>query len=194
MLLLSLYLLYQGVSCFTEYLSNPYFVRQNTVLPWILRALPHAVRGSGEGDWVAWRRPWPHMCFKPSVQFNLPTWFLIPDPSLAPIPAGDWGAEIFGSFVNMILYRWLQLFCVHPPVIAKGVLTFSLPWLHSIVRVQPGLPSLVFRPLREKTTKNVSIGCDSAYHACPFLLYIFVKTFVKTNLTIWPNFSWLIIK
>ena len=53
------------------------------------------------------------------------------------------------------------------PVLAKGVLPFLLSWLESIAWVRPGIPSLAFHQLKEQTAKIVSVGCYSAYRACP---------------------------
>ena len=130
----------------------------------------HGARWGG-GAWATCRRPWPHTCLKTGVQFSLPTRFLIPDPSPAPVPAGYWGAELRGSFVNRTPPRRLRFNRLQTPVLAKGVFTLYLPWLDSIERVRPGIPSLALRPLRAQTAKNVSIGRESAYRDCPFWLF-----------------------
>ena len=122
--------------------------------------------GVGRIPWVAWKLTWPRTCFKSEVKFNLPTQFSIPDPSLT--PAGDWGAELHGSFVNRTLQRQFRFGCLPKPVLVKGVIPFSMPWLDSIARVRPDLPFLAFRPLRENTTNFFSVGRDIDYHACPF--------------------------
>ena len=96
------------------------------------------------------------------------SWFLIPDPSLAPVPAGNWGSKLCVSFVNRTSQQWLRFNRLPTPVLEKGVLPFSLPWIDSIAIVWPGIPSISFRPLIEWTAKNVSVSCDSAYLACPF--------------------------
>ena len=68
----------------------------------------------------------------------------------------------------MTSQRRLQFDRLTTPVLAKGVLPFSLPWIDSMARVRPGLPSLAFHPLREQTEENVSVGRDSAYRDCTF--------------------------
>ena len=45
--------------------------------------------------------PWSY----PGVQFNLLSQSPIPDPSLVPVPAGDWGAELRGLSVSRTLQR-----------------------------------------------------------------------------------------
>ena len=100
------------------------------------------------------------------MQFNLPNRFPIPDPSLAPIPAGDWGAELRRSSVSRTSQRLLRCVQLPTPILAKGVLPFSLPRLDSIKRERLGLTSLEFSPLKEQMAKNVSVGRDSAYCAC----------------------------
>ena len=112
--------------------------------------------------WLAWRSSWPCTHFHAGVRFNPPTRFLIPDPSLAPFPTRDWGVKLRGSSVIRILWLRLQLDHLITPVLAKIVCPFFLPWMNSIMRVRPGLPSLALCPLKEQTAKIVSVGRDSA--------------------------------
>ena len=128
-LLSSLCILFWGVSRFTGFPSNPCFLRQNPMLPWFLRQVPCVVCNWGGGGvhWVAWRRLWNRIFFKAGVHFNLPTRFLIPDPSLDTVPAGDWGAELRGLYVNRTLQRRSRFENLPIPVLAKVVITFSLP-------------------------------------------------------------------
>ena len=119
--------------------------------------------GGGGVPWVAWRRLQPRTWFYPGVRFNLPIRFLIPDTNPDPVPAGDWGAELRGSFVNSTSQRQLQFVRLHNPVLAKGVLPFSPPLLNSIARARPGIAYLGFCPLKKQTAKNISLGRDSAY-------------------------------
>ena len=163
-MLLSLHLLFQVISCFPVFPSNPWFflqnpflIRQNSVIPWFLLAVPCTVCNGGGGGgvpWLVWRHTWPRTCFWSGVQFNLPTWFLILDPSPAPVTTGDWGAELCGSFVSRTSQRRLRFGILPTPVLAKGIVLFSLPWINPILIVQSGLSSLVFRPLREQRAEN----------------------------------------
>ena len=68
-----------------------------------------------------------HTWCYPGVQFNLLAESPILGASPAPVPTGDWGAELGGSSVSRTLLQQLQ--CVRLPtfVLAKGVLPFSLP-------------------------------------------------------------------
>ena len=120
----------------------------------------------GGGPCVARRclqtRPW---CYS-GVQFNLLARSPIPDPSPFPVPTGDWGSELRGSSVSRTLQRRLRCVRLRTPVLAKGVLPFSLPWLESVERARLGIPSLAFRPLKEQTAKNISVGPYSSYRAC----------------------------
>ena len=146
------------------------------VLPGILRAVTRMVSGGGGGPCVARRRLRPLTWCYPGVHFNVIYWYPIPGPILASVPAGDWRYDLHGSSVSRTLQRRLQ--CVHlpTPVLAKGVLSFSLPWLASIEKKILGLPSLAFRPIKEKTAKNASIGCDSAY-----------RDFLSWSFPTWPG-------
>ena len=56
---------------------------------------------------VARRHLKPHMWCYPGVQFNLPDRSPIPGPSLDPVTAGDWGADLRGSYVSRTLQRQL---------------------------------------------------------------------------------------
>ena len=53
------------------------------------------------------------------------------------------------------------------PVLEKWVLPFTLPCLDSVEIALLRITSLAFRPLKEQTAKNVSVGRYSAYCACP---------------------------
>ena len=90
----------------------------------------------------------------------------IPVPSPVPVSTADWGADLLGSSVSRTLQR--RLWCVHlpTPVLAKGVLPFSLPWIDSVERAILGLYSLLFPPLKEQMVKNVSVSHYSDYRAC----------------------------
>ena len=73
------------------------------------------------------RRLQPLQWCYPVVQFNLPSRSPILDPSPAPVPVGDWEAELRGSSVSRTSQQRLQ--CAHfpIPVLAKGFLPFFLP-------------------------------------------------------------------
>ena len=114
--------------------------------------------GVGVGPYVARRCPKTRTWFYPGVQFNLSARFPILDPSPAPVPAGNWGAELRGSSASRTLQRRSKCVCLPTPVIEKGILPFSLTWIESIDREQLGLTSLAFLPLKEQTAKNVSVG------------------------------------
>ena len=58
------------------------------------------------------------------MKFNLPTLFPIVDLIPAPIPTGDWGAELCGSFVSRTLQWQLRFDRLTTPVISKGVSSF----------------------------------------------------------------------
>ena len=60
----------------------------------------------------------------PGVQFNLPARFLILGPSPAPVPAGDWEAEIRRSSLSRTSQRQLRCVCLPTLVLAKGVIPF----------------------------------------------------------------------
>ena len=164
MLSLPLCPFFWDVSCSPGVSSNPWYLRQNTVLPGILRTVPRVVRGGG--PCMARRRIRPRTWCYLGVQINLLSQFPILGPIPAPVPAGDWRAGFHRSSVIRTSQRWLQCVRLPTPVLSKGVLPFSLPWLESIERKRLGLPSLAFRTLTEQTAKNVSLGHDSAYHAC----------------------------
>ena len=118
----------------------------------ILRYLGLLFATGGGVPWVAWRHPWTRAYFYLGVQFNVPTWFLITDLNLAPVPTGDWRSELCGSFTGRILQRRLRFFYLIAPVLAKGFLPLSIPWIESIESAWPGLPYLSLYPLREQTT------------------------------------------
>ena len=108
--ILSLYLRYLSwdVSYFTSFPFNPCFLRRNTcflrrynVISGVLRSVLHVVQGGGV-PCVARRRLKPCMWCYPSVQFNLLVRSPIPGPSPAPIPTGDWGAELCVSSVSTV--------------------------------------------------------------------------------------------
>ena len=103
------------------------------------------------------RRLQPHTWCYPGVQFNLPAWSSIPGPSLAPFPVGDLGAELCGSSVSRTSQQWLRCFRSPTPVIEKGVLPFSMPWIDSIERARLGIYSLEFCPPKEKRRKMVQL-------------------------------------
>ena len=87
------------------------------------------VRSGGDGGvpCVARRRPQTRTYTYPGVQFNLTDQLLIPDPSPAPVPAGDWRAQLRGSSVSRTL-QWRLLFVrLLTPVLEKAVLPSSLP-------------------------------------------------------------------
>ena len=109
--------------------------------------------GEGGGPCVDRSHLQPHTCCYPGVQFNLLARFLIPGPSTAPVPAGNWGAELRGSSVSRTSQRRLR--CVHllTPILSKCDIPFYLPWFDSIGIAQLGLPSLAFRPLKEQMEK-----------------------------------------
>ena len=70
-----------------------------------------------------------------------------------------------------IYFLWRPIFWfdrLSVPVRATGICLFLLPWFDSIAQVQPGLTFLLYHPLKEQTVKNVSVGCYSAYRACPY--------------------------
>ena len=110
---------------------------------------------------MARRRLQPRMWCYPGILFNLPYRSLVTGPIPDPLPAGYWGAELRGSSVSRTSQRRLQCVCLTIPVLAKGVLPFSLPCIDSIERARLGLPSLAFPTLKEETAKNVSVGSDS---------------------------------
>ena len=165
----SLHILLQGVYRFPGFPSNTWFLlwntcflHQNTVLHWFLCVVLCMVSGGKGGGSLGWLGGILGKC----MQFNLPTWFLILDPRPDPVPAGYWGADLRGLSVNRTSQRRLQFVRLPTPVLTKGILPFSLTWLDSIERARLVLPYLSFRPLREQTAKNVSVGFDSAYRAC----------------------------
>ena len=145
---LSLRLLFWGVARFPGFLSDPFFLRQNTcflrqypVLPRFLHTLPRMVHsGGGVPVWLG------GVCslvcgFTRACGLTFQPRFPIPDPSPAPVPAGDWVAELRGSSASRTSQR--RLLCVFlptpvlakgvlPPVLEKGVLPLSLPLLNSI--------------------------------------------------------------
>ena len=181
MLSLSLHLLFQGISCFPGFPSyycflcrNPFILRWYPVLPGVLHAVSRVVRGGWGGrggPHVARKRLQPCTCCYLGVKFNLPSLFTIPGPILAPFPAGDWVSNLRGSSVSRTLQWKLQCFRLPTPVLAKGVLTFSLPWLDSIEIARLGLLPIVFCPLKEQMARNVSVSCDSGY--CAYLSWSF---------------------
>ena len=132
MLSLSLCTLFWDISCFPILPSNPCFLRQNpwflrrsTVLPGILRALRRVVHG--RGPCVARRRLQPRKGCYPGVQFNLLARSPIPGPRPASVLAGDWGADLRGSSVSRTLQRRFLCIRLSTPILAKGVLPFSMP-------------------------------------------------------------------
>ena len=127
--------------------------------------------GEGGGPHVARKRLQPCTCWYLGVKFNLPSLFTIPGPILAPFPAGDWVSNLRGSSVSRTLQWKLQCFRLPTPVLAKGVLTFSLPWLDSIEIARLGLLPIVFCSLKEQMARNVSVSCDSGY--CAYLSWSF---------------------
>ena len=65
----------------------------------------------------------------------------------------------------------LQFDLLPTPVLAKGVRPFLLSRFDSIARVRPGIPFLVFHPLKEQTERSISVVHDSAYHVSTFWLF-----------------------
>ena len=149
MLYLSLRPLSWYVSCFPGFPSNPCFLRQNPVLPGILRVILRVLRGGG-GPCMASRRLQPLTWCYPGVRFNLLARSPIPVPIPVPVLAGDWWAELNGSSVSRTSKRWFRCVRLPTPVLAKGFLNFYLPWLDLIDRARLGLPSLEFLPLKEQ--------------------------------------------
>ena len=136
MFLSSLCLLFQGVSRLLvsrpiPFLTLKYLIftpKSHATLVSTCSTVRSAQQGRQGGvPWVAWRYHWPRTCFWTGMQFNLPTRFLIPDPSLDTVPAGDWGAELRGLYVNRTLQRRSRFEHLPIPVLAKVVITFSLP-------------------------------------------------------------------
>ena len=121
------------------------------------RGTARGVQGGGGGPCVARRHMQPRTWCYPGLQFNLIVQSLIPDPSMDPVPAGDWGAELRRSSVSRTSQRRLRCFRLPTPVLSKGVLPFSLPWLDSIERELLGIPSLVFRPLKQQMAKKIML-------------------------------------
>ena len=78
------------------------------------------------GPCVARRRLQPRTWCYPGVQFNLLSRSPILGPSVAPVPAGDWGAELCGSSMSRTSQRRSRCVRLTTPVLAKGVLPFSL--------------------------------------------------------------------
>ena len=111
--------------------------------------------GGGGGQCVAMWSLQPRLWCYPGVQFNLksqsPIMGLIP----APVPVGDWGAELRGSSVSRTSQRRLRCVLLPAPVLAEGVLPFSMPRLDSIERARLGLPSPEFHPLNEQMSKKI---------------------------------------
>ena len=130
MFYLSLHLIFRGVSRFPVFPSNPCFLRRYPVLPRVLHVVPRMVRGGraggGVGPCVARRRLQPRTGCYPGVQFILPARSPIPGPSPATILVGDWGAELRRSSVSRTSQQRLHCVRLPTPVIAKGVLPFSL--------------------------------------------------------------------
>ena len=125
-------LLFRVVSRFT--VQSLIFTQKSLLYTPKYRAALVSTRGTARGagigggvPWMAWRRPWSHARFKSGVHFNLPTQLPIPDPSPDPVPAGEWGADLCGSLLNRTSQRRLQFDRLPTPVLAKGILSFSLP-------------------------------------------------------------------
>ena len=97
-------------------------------------------------------------------------WLPILDPSLAPFPTGVWGAGLRGSFVSRTLRGRLWFDCLPIPVLSQELALFVAMILLNC-KSTTRASSLAFLPLREQTTKSVSVSCDSAYRYYPFLLF-----------------------
>ena len=128
-LYLSLRTLFRDVSCLLGLLSNTCFLRRNIcfvrwypVLPGILHEVPRVVRGGG--PCVAMMRIQPCTWCYQGVQFNLLSWSLIPGPRPAPVPAGDWGADLCGSSVSRTSQHWLRCARLPTPYLQKGYFSF----------------------------------------------------------------------
>ena len=83
-----------------------------------------AVGGGGGGPCVARSHIQPCKWWYPGVQFILPSRSSIMGPSLAPVPAGDWGAELHRSSVSRTLQRRLGCVRLPTPVLSKGFFPF----------------------------------------------------------------------
>ena len=70
-------------------------------------------------SWEACWRSWIFLLSQMCAWFNLPTRFLITDPSPAPCPAGDWGFELCRSYVSKIFPPQLIFDCLSTPRTCK---------------------------------------------------------------------------
>ena len=105
---------------------KPCFLHQYLVLPRVLLAVPRVVFREGVPVWLGC------VCslvrdFTLGVQFNLLSRSLITDPSTVTIYTGDWGVELCGSSMSRTLQQRLKCVRLSTPVLAKGVIPFSLP-------------------------------------------------------------------
>ena len=100
------------------------------MLPGVLRAVTRMVRGGGVGGGgvpcVDRRHLRPRTWCYLGVQFNLISQSAILGPIPAPVPAGDWGAELRGSSISRTLQWKLRCIRLPTPVIEKGVIPFYL--------------------------------------------------------------------
>ena len=71
--------------------------------------------GGGGGPCVDRRRLRPRTRCNPGVKSNLPARFPVPGTSPAPVPAGDWGAKLRGSYVSRTLATAICNASVYPP-------------------------------------------------------------------------------
>ena len=133
----------------------------------VLRVVTRVVRGGWGIGWVgpcvSIRRLQPCTWCYPGVQFNWPDQFPIRVRArlLFPQKTGE-PSSADHPWVGPRKVDWDA--SVYPPP--------YLRWIRSIERAQLGLTALEFRPLKEQTAKNVSVGCDSAYHACLSLSFL----------------------
>ena len=128
---LSLRLLFWGVPLSLSFPSNSWILRRYPMLPRVLSAVLRVVQswGGREGQGnpcVARSYLQPHIWCYLGVQFNLPAWFRIPGPSPDPVPAGDWISYPCRSSVIRTSQRRLWYVRLRTPILAKGVLPFSL--------------------------------------------------------------------
>ena len=112
-----------------------------------------------------------------------PSWGLIPSPSPATGPSGDWEGELCISCGNKTVWPqfWYDRWPSHVHV--KWVPRVFPPWVDSKSQVLLEPPSRALHTLRGKTDKIVSVDCGSAYR---FILLLFLPTSQEL-------FNWLIL-
>ena len=145
----SLRLLFRVISCFPVFLSDPCFLRQypcflcRNPLLLIFHVLYPAWCASGEWGgvpWVAWRHSWPRTCFYADMLFNPLTQVPIPDPSPAPFPTGDWGVEIYRSYVSRTSRPRLLFNRLPTLYLRKGFFPFSCHGSTQLREYDQGFP------------------------------------------------------